>query len=226
MPTKTFLIAASKLWNPEIARELSAQTGHNFLLITKKEELTLETLKQLSPEKVFFPHWSYIIPKDIHSQYECIIFHMTDLPYGRGGSPLQNLIIRGHKETKMSALRCVTDLDAGPIYLKKDLSLNGNANDIYRRATTIIQEMISEIIKDAPVPKEQIGEPVIFHRRTPAQSDISLCQNQQEIYDIIRMLDADGYPNAYLQLPNGLKIDFSNAVLNGTELTARVRISK
>ena len=45
---------------------------------------------------------------------------MTDLPYGRGGSPLQNLIINGHKETMMSALRCVQELDAGPIYLKKN----------------------------------------------------------------------------------------------------------
>ena len=56
---------------------------------------------------------------------------MTDLPYGRGGSPLQNLIIRGHKKTKISALRMVNELDAGPIYFKRSLSLNGNAQKIY-----------------------------------------------------------------------------------------------
>ena len=47
---------------------------------------------------------------------------MTDLPYGRGGSPLQNLIVRGHKHTMISAIKCVKELDAGPIYLKKPLT--------------------------------------------------------------------------------------------------------
>jgi len=37
----------------------------------------------------------WIILKEIFENYEIILFHMTDLPYGRGGSPLQNLIVRG-----------------------------------------------------------------------------------------------------------------------------------
>ena len=64
-----------------------------------------------------------IIPKKIYSNYDCIVFHMTDLPYGRGGSPLQNLIVRGHKETKISALNVQSGLDTGDIYLKKKLIL-------------------------------------------------------------------------------------------------------
>ena len=57
---------------------------------------------------------------------------MTDLPYGRGGSPLQNLIIiRGLKTTKITAFKCVAEIDVGPVYLKKTLSLEGNAQDIY-----------------------------------------------------------------------------------------------
>ena len=50
---------------------------------------------------------------------------MTDLPYGRGGSPLQNLIVRGWKETKVLALKVVEELDAGPIYYKKRLAYMG-----------------------------------------------------------------------------------------------------
>ena len=46
---------------------------------------------------------------------------MTDLPFGRGGSPLQNLIERGIKQTKISAIKCVKELDGGDIYLKRDL---------------------------------------------------------------------------------------------------------
>lgn len=32
-------------------------------------------------------------------------FHMTNFPYGRGGSPLQNLMKRGHHTTTITALR-------------------------------------------------------------------------------------------------------------------------
>ena len=51
------------------------------------------------------------IPTEIFTSFECIVFHMTDLPYGRGGSPLQNLIVRGHKKTKVSALKVVKEVD-------------------------------------------------------------------------------------------------------------------
>ena len=43
---------------------------------------------------------------------------MTDLPYGRGGSPLQNLIKKNHKSTMLSAIECQDNLDSGDIYLK------------------------------------------------------------------------------------------------------------
>ena len=72
---------------------------------------------------------------------------MTDLPYGRGGTPLQNLIIRGHSETMISAIRCEKKIDAGPVYLKKKLSLDGTAEKIYLRAYKIIEKMIFEIIQ-------------------------------------------------------------------------------
>ena len=48
---------------------------------------------------------------------------MTDVPFGRGGSPLQNLISRGIYETKISAFRCVAEMDAGPVYPKRPFSL-------------------------------------------------------------------------------------------------------
>ncbi len=37
---------------------------------------------ELKPRYVFFPHWSHIIPQDIYENFECVIFHMTDFPFG------------------------------------------------------------------------------------------------------------------------------------------------
>ena len=140
------VLATSKRWNEVMMKRLEEKTATDFYLITKKEELTLDRLKQINPRYIFFPHWSHIIPKEVFEAFECVIFHMTDLPYGRGGSPLQNLVERGHKETKISALRCIAELDAGPVYLKRPLSLEGTAFEILLRAADIIESMIEEIL--------------------------------------------------------------------------------
>lgn len=196
----------------------------NIEFIREKEQLTYEYLAKINPKYVFFPHWSYIIPAKIYENFNCIIFHMTDLPFGRGGSPLQNLIERGVKQTKISAIKCVKELDGGDIYLKRDLDISyGSAHEIYARAGEIISEMIEEIIDKNPEPVPQIGEVVEFKRRKPEQSNIKYLNDIEKIYDYIRMLDADGYPKAFLE-NNNLKFEFKNARLDGDKIIANVEI--
>lgn len=192
--------------------------------IRNKSELTYEKLKELNPKYIFFPHWSYIIPKEIYENFECIIFHMTDLPFGRGGSPLQNLIEREIYETKISAIKCVKELDAGDIYLKKDFSLHtGSAQDIYLKASKIISEMIDEIIIKNPTLIKQDGKIVEFKRRTPEMSNIQELENINKIYDYIRMLDAPGYPKAFIENEK-IKYEFFGAKIENGKLIANVEI--
>jgi methionyl-tRNA formyltransferase len=153
---------------------------------------------------------------------------MTDLPFGRGGSPLQNLIERGIYQTKISAIRVVGEVDAGPVYLKYPFTLEGSASEIYRRASNIIfEKMIPEIVRNKPEPEPQRGEPVVFKRRTSQQSDISNLDSVQKVYDYIRMLDAEGYPAAFLE-KNLLRVEFFNAEIAGDSVTAlaKIRIKK
>lgn len=174
-------------------------------------------------ETIFFPHWSWKIPPVVYEHFECIIFHMTDVPFGRGGSPLQNLIVRGFTETQISALRCVEELDAGPVYLKRPLSLGGTAEEILLRADRIIEDMIVEILQSRPEPSPQMGEPTHFSRRKPEDGDISPTADLQRVHDTIRMLDADGYPPAYIDVGD-LRLEFSRSSLRLGEVVADVRI--
>lgn len=222
---ETIIILSEKKWHEDLFLNLNKKINkYQWILINKKEEFTFEFLNNLKPIKIFIPHWSYIIPEKIFNNFECIVFHMTDLPYGRGGSPLQNLIIRGHKETKVSALKVENGIDTGPIYLKYPLSLLGTADQIFIRTTKIIEEMIIEIIENGLIPVNQEGEVVSFKRRKIEDGNILKLENIEQIYDYIRMLDSDGYPNAFLEFGN-FKIEFSNATLNSDQkLFANVRI--
>lgn len=220
-----FVVASHQPWHAGLAETLAARTGRPFALIDRKDALTADNLRALGSNMVFLPHWSHIIPPSVHEAFECVIFHMTDLPYGRGGSPLQNLIMRGHTDTMISALRCEAGLDTGPIYLKRRLVLAGSAREIFARATAIIEDMIVELVAERPVPVAQAGEPTAFKRRTPADGDWSGAKDLDRVYDHIRMLDADGYPPAFVTVGD-FRLEFSRAQRLDGAVETSVRITQ
>ncbi len=219
------LLSSNPTYN-ELFEELRLMSNASWTLITDKDKLKTAFLETKKIKIIFIPHWSHKIPEEIFKNYICILFHMTDLPFGRGGSPLQNLIKLGFKQTKISALRVVKEIDAGPIYLKRKLDLNGSAKEIFIRTSKIVKKMIEDIIQKKIRPKEQTGEPTFFMRRTPNQSSIQGIKNLNELYDQIRMLDCDGYPRAFLEIEN-FRIEFHNAILNNEKyLSANVKVFK
>ena len=220
----SYVIAYNRPWCKSLGKNLEKKIGKNFFIIDSKKDLNEAYLNTINPEYIFFPHWSYIIPEEIYANYDCIIFHMTDLPYGRGGSPLQNLIIRKHSETMISAIKCSSEIDAGPVYLKKPLSLKGSAEEIYINANHIIEDMIIEILDTNPIPEKQKGEIVNFKRRNPEQGDLSDTVSLDEVYDYIRMLDAEGYPPAFIRIGD-YKLEFSSASRKVSAVIADVRIT-
>ena len=225
-PMQPIVIASPHKRNDSLENQLRERlTRREIVRISDKTSLTLETLEQLKPEYIFFPHWSWIIPHEIHAQFVCIIFHMTDLPYGRGGSPLQNLIVRGHTETMLTALRCVKEIDAGPIYSKQKLSLQGSAEEILQRASNLMVDMVVSIVANSQEPVAQQDPVVEFKRRQPKDGDISAIESLEQIYDFIRMLDGDGYPPAFIDTPV-LRLEFSEANLDSDFVEARVRIRR
>jgi methionyl-tRNA formyltransferase len=220
----TYVVAGSKPWNRRIFEEVICKNPGIWRFVNSRKELTAESLGEIKPKYVFFLHWSWHVPSEIIKNYECVCFHMTDVPYGRGGSPLQNLILRGHRATKLTALRMSEDFDAGPIYLKEELSLEGNAEEIYIRACYLSAEMIQRIISEDPKPQPQVGEPVIFKRRKPEESTIPELPTLQALYDFIRMLDSHGYPRASLEHA-GFHYEFKRAAYYDGKIIADVVIT-
>jgi methionyl-tRNA formyltransferase len=209
------IIATIKSWNIDNAEKLRRAVAgkHEITIITKPEDFTLEVVNAIDPRYIFFPHWSWYIPASIFTKHACIGFHETDVPFGRGGSPIQNLIVRGFKETVISAIDIADDMDAGDVYMKHPgLSLDGTVAEILKRASNIIFEtMIPDLLDHPRVPLPQTGEVTVFTRRKDNEipGDITL----EQCYDRIRMLDGEGYPSAYI-LHGKHKIEFTRAQLD------------
>ena len=226
MKNENYVVATIKSWNIKVYDEIIKHYPGEWHLITDHRELTAEKIKLINPKFIFFPHWSHIVSNEILKITTCVCFHETDLPYGRGGSPLQNLIAFGHRKTVVTALKMTEELDAGPLYLKKPLSLEGLAEEIFIRTSYIVAEMIKTIITENPKPTEQVGKPTLFNRRKPSQSKVPMEKtNLLDLFDHIRMLDAEGYPKAYLE-SGGFKYEISRPALKAGEIFADVRITK
>jgi methionyl-tRNA formyltransferase len=118
-----YILASTKTWNVDAFALHRKRLPGRWLVITDPRDLTPERLVANAPRYIFFMHWSAKVTDEILNAVECVCFQMTDVPYGRGGSPLQNLILAGHTETVLSALRMTSQMDAGPVYMKAPMSL-------------------------------------------------------------------------------------------------------
>ena len=122
---KNYVVASSRKWFFEFPKSKKYQKLSIFKIKNKKE-LNLNYLSKINPRYIFFPHWSWKVETEILEKFECVAFHTAPLPYGRGGSPIQNLILNGFKKSPVCALKMTNELDAGPIYKKFEISLEGS----------------------------------------------------------------------------------------------------
>jgi methionyl-tRNA formyltransferase len=197
----------------------------DLIEITNKDDLNLENLRKIGPKYIFFPHWNWKVGPEIFEAFECVVFHTAPLPYGRGGSPIQNLIIRGINRSPVCALKMTGVLDGGPIYDSQEISLDGNIDEIYSEIAKCVEELILKICKFNPLPSPQKGTPTTFNRLSYADNQIKKDYSINEIYDRIRMVDGEEYKKAHL-LFGEYKIEFFDARLEHNELFATIRMFK
>ena len=112
--------------------------------------------------------------------------------------------------------------------MKYKVSLNGNAQSIYKKIENIVMKMIVKITKMKKINyKKSIGKSSYFKRRNSEESNLEIFKfsNFSKIYDFIRMLDADDYPRAFLKIGDK-KITFSNAKISKKTINGNFKIQK
>lgn len=214
------VIASSKNW---FNLDKNIISNCEVIFIKQKHELTLEFLTEVSPKFVFFPHWNWLVDETIIENFDCILFHTAPLPFGRGGSPIQNLILEEVKETPVCALKMTKKLDSGPIYCKESISLSGRLKDIFERLDLSINRLIEKIVREKPIPVPQKGQIKVFSRLSELDNEIPKYLPINKLYDRLRMLDADFYPSAYINYGNA-RLEFSNITLEGDKIYCMTQI--
>lgn len=224
-PPTRVVVAGVGPWSRE-AFEVYGPGTSTWTFVSTPKALTRE-LKRLRPAYVFLLHWRTRVEPRVYEEVATVGFHMTDLPKGRGGSPLQHLILAGKRSTVLTAFRVGAEWDAGPVYARQPLLIEGTARDVYLRSAKLAMMMARRIVAEHTVPQPQVGAATHTRRRAPADSLVpfSSALTGVRLFDFVRMLDADGYPHAFHEAP-GWRLTFTEAERRNDEVVATVRFTR
>jgi methionyl-tRNA formyltransferase len=180
---------------------------YEFLTQGSNGEFRESEIHSFDPSIILFYGWSDIITSSLISRYTCLMLHPSPLPKYRGGSPIQNQIIRGETESAVTIFVMDDGIDTGPIVRQEYLSLDGSLKDIFGRIESIGYDLTKDILQNGLNAKEQDHSAATnFSRLTPAMSELTLdeLENRSSLYlnNKIRMLQ-DPYPNPYIKTKDG-----------------------
>ena len=124
-----------------LAAEIPVYQPENF-----KEEETVQTLRDLKPDVVAVVAYGRILPQSVLDipQFGCINIHASLLPKYRGSAPYQWAVLDGLKETGVTAMYLVREMDAGDIIdaTRTEIGPDETAGELLDRLAVLGAELL------------------------------------------------------------------------------------
>ena len=129
-----------------------------------------------------------------------LLVHASDLPKGRGWSPLIWEILNGAKKITVSLLEAAEEIDGGDIWKKVDILIPKHAlydeiNNILFEAESELMDFAVDAFSNIKSKKQNTSvKPTYFRKRTPADSEIDPNKSLKSQFDHIRVCDPQRFP--------------------------------
>jgi hypothetical protein len=158
---------------------------------------------KLLPESqlCFYISYGRIVGSALRSRHgNNLVVHESDLPAGRGWSPLTWQVLQGAQSIVVTLFEAVDAVDAGVIYGQTTIQLQGDelVEDLRRQQAAATFKLCSEFVVGYPAAlqqaREQSGTPTFFPRRTSMDSRIDLDLPLRDQFNLLRVSDSARYP--------------------------------
>ncbi|WP_335904147.1 methionyl-tRNA formyltransferase [Shewanella algae] len=127
-----------------------------------------------------------------------IVIHASDLPAGKGFSPLQWQIRNGFDSIILTLFEAVKDVDAGEVYIKEKLEFEGNEllPELRKKMALKIIDMCVNFIVNFKKIKSfpQVGKETFFRRLDVSDDELDPAKTINELMDQLRSADFEKYP--------------------------------
>ena len=154
----------------------------------------------------FYLACSQVAPAEILNRFERnLVVHESDLPLGRGWSPLSWPIIEGASDIAVTLFEAEPSVDSGVIYAQEWLHFDGTEllRDEQAVATiNLCRNFIAEYPASVVRGLQQLAPESRYRRRTRADSALDPDVPLAEQFDLLRVVDYERHP-ATLELREG-----------------------
>lgn len=157
-------------------------------------------------EVVLILSYHRLIPAKVLALHQHnIVIHASDLPQGKGWSPLMWQVLADQKDIVFSLFEATADVDNGPIYLKQTLHLSGfelNHELRHLQAKMCIEmclEFISHYHELTLHPQQPQGQSTFYPKRTAKDSELDPNKSLNEQFNLLRTVDNEEYPAFFLK---------------------------
>lgn len=191
------IASAKESWiNPSIKEFLQtlSASGHQVVWVHDAGEAP--------PSDILFllSYWE-IVPRSVRTKHaHTLVVHESDLPKGRGWSPVTWQILEGSNRIPLCLLEAADAFDAGHVYLRSEMALRGDelVDEIREKQATASFQLCRDFIDQYPAitmkATPQDGSPSEYPRRRPADSELDPEQSIAAQFNQLRVADNAAYP--------------------------------
>src|SRR5574344_1650696 len=188
-----------------------------------KIRLDFSFVKDINPDLILTLAYGQLIPHEMLEipKYGCLNLHGSLLPKYRGAAPIQFALLNGDKKTGITLMEMVDKMDAGKIYLKKEVEIidDDNYDSLVTKLEGCAYKCFDEGIQDYIDGKnkgiEQNEADATFTRKINEEDQIiNFDDSAFEIHNKIRALSCN--PGVYFIFHNEKIKVFKSIVQNGT----------
>ncbi len=128
-----------------------------------------------------------------------IIIHASELPMGKGWSPMFWQILEGKNKIIFTMFEAMGAVDNGAIYMKETLHLTGNElnKELRDKQATLTISMCIKFLtnyNEYKNPVKQVGRESFYKKRTPKDSELDINKSIKEQFNLLRIVDNEHYP--------------------------------
>ncbi|RZP19218.1 MAG: methionyl-tRNA formyltransferase [Erythrobacter sp.] len=176
----------------ELLVDRLTNAGHTTSLFERQNDVA-------QGDVAFYLSCTGITPPELLARNQFnIVVHASDLPKGRGFSPLAWQVLEGINDIPLTMITMEDEVDAGDILMQRHLHFSGHElNDEMRDAMGHeIVDMCCKTVQSAERPegRKQEGHSTWYRRRRPDDSQLDPTKTIGEQFDLLRVVDNERYP--------------------------------
>ncbi|WP_415900048.1 hypothetical protein [Neptuniibacter sp. QD48_11] len=145
----------------------------------------------------------------------CVVVHESDLPRGRGWSPMTWQVLEGKRKIPICLLEAGEKVDSGIVYLRSFISLEGTelVEELRQKQAKETLKLVETFLLNFETLREngepQIGKPSYYPRRSADDSEVDPERTLLELFNAFRVADNERYPVFFRHLGKEYQLNIS-----------------